>query len=96
MSVAEHLTLTEGLVALGKPFEKFSGIADNECLPVSGRDGRWCLDLIRVLHHLALIEEGELRALRTLAGIAGLTAANQEPDNIIRPNFGGKKNDGEV
>jgi len=68
MSSSNLPTLSDGLNNLVHRFDKFNGIADTETLPMSGETGRSCLALLRTLHHLALIQERELGALRLLAG----------------------------
>lgn len=94
MVAAKQNALSEGLVELSRHFEKFNGIADAETLPVSGSTGRHCLHLVRMLHHLALIQEREIGALRLLVGDVHMPAPKPQDDtNIIRPNFGGRKND---
>ncbi|EXL08569.1 hypothetical protein BG46_01320 [Brucella anthropi] len=68
MSAEKLPSLPDGLKALVDRFEQFNGIADTEVLPMTGENGRTCLALVRMLYHLALIQERELGALRMLAG----------------------------
>ncbi len=95
MAAAKHNALSEGLLELNRHFEKFNGIADTETVPVAGSAGRQCLHLVRMLHHLALIQEREIGALRLLVGDVRMPAPvlDTQADNIIRPNFGGRTND---
>ncbi|PRA87945.1 hypothetical protein CQ054_05980 [Ochrobactrum sp. MYb29] len=68
MSSSNIPSLSEGLNNLVHRFDKFNGIADTETLSMSGETGRSCLALLRSLHHLALIQERELGAMRILVG----------------------------
>ncbi len=80
MSSEKLPSLPSGLKALVDRFEQFNGIADTEVLPMTGENGRTCLALVRMLYHLALIQERELGALRILVGDAsGQQPSGQQP-----------------
>ena len=77
MAASNLPTVSEGLQNLVQRFDKFNGIADAETLPMTGEDGRSCLTLLRMLYHLALIQERELGAMRLIVG--DLKAKPEEP-----------------
>lgn len=95
MAAAKQNALSEGLLELNRHFEKFNGITDTESVAVPGSTGRHCLHLVRMLQHLALIQEREIGALRLLVGDVRMPtpAPDTQSDNVIRPIFGGRKND---
>ncbi|MBR7651429.1 hypothetical protein KCX83_03730 [Brucella oryzae] len=85
MSTAKLPSLSDGLRSLAVHFENFNGIADEEVLPMTGENGRACLTLLRTLHHLALIQERELGALRMLVGDLpnGGAGSNADPSSSV-------------
>lgn len=79
MSSEKLPSLPDGLKALVDRFEQFNGIADTEVLPMTGENGRTCLALVRMLYHLALIQERELGALRMAVGdVSGTPKPGQQ------------------
>lgn len=108
MSLALH-DLSEGLLALKNDLGAFNEADDTETVEVDAAEmKRLCL-VIDAMHRLAVLMETELGVFRSVeAGrtvreaieqlsIQQLRSLMPEADgNIIRPNFGGKKNDGEA
>lgn len=108
MSLALH-DLSEGLLALKNDLGVFNEADDTGTVEVDAAEmKRLCL-VIDAMHRLALLMETELGVFRSVeAGrtvreaieqlsIQQLRSLMPEADgNIIRPNFGGKNNDGKA
>ncbi|MGN7712972.1 hypothetical protein [Agrobacterium tumefaciens] len=108
MSLALH-DLSEGLQALKGDLQPFRDIEDTETVEIDAAEMKNLCRVIDAMHRLAVLMETELGVFRSVeAGrtvreaieqlsIQQLRSLMPEADgNIIRLNFGGKKNDGEA
>lgn len=108
MSLALH-DLSEGLLALKNDLGGFNEADDAETVEVDAAEMKRLCRVIDAMHRLAVLMETELGVFRSVeAGrtvreaieqlsVQQLRSLMPEADgNIIRPNFGGKNNDGKA
>ncbi|MEW4398909.1 hypothetical protein AB1J06_09510 [Agrobacterium tumefaciens] len=108
MSLALH-DLSEGLEALKHDLSQFQNIDAPETVEIDAAEMKKLFLIVEAMHRLAILMETELGVFRSVeAGRTVREAIEQlsvqqlrslmpeAAGNIIRPNFGGKKNDGEA
>ncbi|WP_107339216.1 hypothetical protein [Agrobacterium pusense] len=108
MSLALH-DLSEGLLALKNDLQPFRDIEGAETVEIDAAEMTKLCRIIDAMHRLAVLMETELGVFRSVEAGRTIREAIEQlsvqqlrslmpgaDGNIIRPDFGGTKNDGEA